>query len=137
MLNTPEKPNYLIFFSCNKASEIATVTTTKTKNIYSEMFITAVTAAAVPQMAPLLCLFSAVTISTVMLLIPVLIETATKWEESDSRTRLFLAFKNVFLLLLWLMILVNELVFLSMVMFKVMELGRNTDYTGYGLVRMI
>ncbi|XP_025158981.1 proton-coupled amino acid transporter-like protein pathetic [Harpegnathos saltator] len=59
-------------------------------------------AIAVPQMVPLLGLFAALGMSTMMLLIPILIETTTKWAEA---TRTLLA-KNVVIFVAWLLILI-------------------------------
>ncbi|XP_011155399.2 proton-coupled amino acid transporter-like protein pathetic isoform X2 [Solenopsis invicta] len=63
---------------------------------------TTLLAIAVPQMVPLLGLFSALGISTMMLLIPILIETSTKWAEA---TRTMLA-KNIAIFVVWLLILI-------------------------------
>lgn len=65
----------------------------------------ALLAIAVPQMVPLLGLFAALGMSTIMLLIPILIETATKWAEA---TRTLLA-KNIVIFVVWLLILVRFL----------------------------
>ncbi|XP_018407380.1 PREDICTED: uncharacterized protein LOC108783330 [Cyphomyrmex costatus] len=63
---------------------------------------TTLLAIAVPQMVPLLGLISALGISTIMLLIPILIETSTKWAEA---TRTMLA-KNIAIFIVWLLILI-------------------------------
>lgn len=63
----------------------------------------ALLAVAIPIMVPLLGLLAAVSISTVMLLIPILIETATKWEKA---TRFLLA-KNIGISVVWLLLLVS------------------------------
>ncbi|XP_018361673.1 PREDICTED: uncharacterized protein LOC108760307 [Trachymyrmex cornetzi] len=63
---------------------------------------TTLLAIAVPQMIPLLGLFSALGLSTLMLLIPILIETSTKWAEA---TRTMFA-KNIVIFIVWLIILV-------------------------------
>ncbi|XP_020287063.1 proton-coupled amino acid transporter-like protein pathetic [Pseudomyrmex gracilis] len=63
---------------------------------------TTLLAVAVPQMAPLLGLFSALSMSTIMLLIPILIETSTKWAEI---TKTMLA-KNIAIFIVWLLILI-------------------------------
>ncbi|RLU22446.1 hypothetical protein DMN91_004724 [Ooceraea biroi] len=63
----------------------------------------ALLAIAVPQMVPLLGLFSAFGMSTIMLLIPILIETSTKWTEA-TRTMLV---KNAVIFVVWLLILVR------------------------------
>ncbi|XP_036142916.1 proton-coupled amino acid transporter-like protein pathetic [Monomorium pharaonis] len=63
---------------------------------------TTLLAIAVPQMVPLLGLFSALGMSTIMLLIPILIETSTKWAEA---TRTMLA-KNIAICIVWLLILI-------------------------------
>lgn len=60
-------------------------------------------AIAVPQMVPLLGLLSALSISTMMLLIPILIETSVKWAEV---TRTTLA-KNAAIFVVWVLILVR------------------------------
>ncbi|KAG5321786.1 S36A1 protein, partial [Acromyrmex heyeri] len=65
--------------------------------------ITTLVALAVPQMVPLLGLFSALGMSTIMLLIPLLIEISTKWTEA---TRTLFA-KNIAVFVVWLMILVH------------------------------
>ncbi|EZA61066.1 Proton-coupled amino acid transporter [Ooceraea biroi] len=64
---------------------------------------TTLLAIAVPQMVPLLGLFSAFGMSTIMLLIPILIETSTKWTEA-TRTMLV---KNAVIFVVWLLILVR------------------------------
>lgn len=63
----------------------------------------ALLAIAVPQMVPLLGLLSALGMSTIMLLIPILIEMTTKWAEA---TRPMFA-KNVVIFVVWLLILVR------------------------------
>lgn len=63
----------------------------------------ALLAIAVPQMVPLLGLLSALSISTIMLLVPILIEMSTKWAES---TRPMIA-KNIGIFVIWLLILVR------------------------------
>ncbi|XP_011879552.1 PREDICTED: proton-coupled amino acid transporter 1-like [Vollenhovia emeryi] len=63
---------------------------------------TTLLAIAVPQMVPLLGLFSALGTSTIMLLIPILIETSTKWAEA-TRTMLV---KNIAIFVVWLLILI-------------------------------
>ncbi|KAG7213062.1 hypothetical protein KM043_002393 [Ampulex compressa] len=63
---------------------------------------TTLVAIAVPEMVPLLGLFAAVSMSTIMLLIPIVIEMATKWEVA---TRVMYA-KNGCILVLWILILV-------------------------------
>ncbi|KAL6439646.1 hypothetical protein ACFW04_004022 [Cataglyphis niger] len=63
---------------------------------------TTLLAIAVPQMVPLLGLLSALGMSTIMLLIPILIEMTTKWAES---TRPMIA-KNIAIFVIWLLILV-------------------------------
>lgn len=63
----------------------------------------ALLAIAVPQMVPLLGLLSALGMSTIMLLIPILIETSTKWAEA-TRTMLV---KNIAIFIVWLLILVR------------------------------
>ncbi|XP_018299755.1 proton-coupled amino acid transporter-like protein pathetic [Mycetomoellerius zeteki] len=63
---------------------------------------TTLLAIAVPQMVPLLGLFAALGMSTIMLLIPILIETSTKWAEA---TRTMFA-KNIAIFIVWLMILI-------------------------------
>ncbi|KAL0126633.1 hypothetical protein PUN28_005179 [Cardiocondyla obscurior] len=63
---------------------------------------TTLSAIAVPQMVPLLGLFSALGMSTIMLLILILIETSTKWAEA---TRTMLA-KNIAIFVVWLLILI-------------------------------
>ncbi|KAL6260498.1 hypothetical protein P5V15_008022 [Pogonomyrmex californicus] len=64
--------------------------------------VTAITllAMAVPQMVPLLGLLSSLSLSAMMLLIPILIETSTKWEEAS---RPLLA-KNIIIFIIWLFI---------------------------------
>ncbi|XP_072765917.1 proton-coupled amino acid transporter-like protein pathetic [Anoplolepis gracilipes] len=63
---------------------------------------TTLLAIAVPQMVPLLGLLSALGMSTIMLLIPILIEMSTKWSEA---TRPMFA-KNVVIFVVWLLILI-------------------------------
>ncbi|XP_023288802.1 proton-coupled amino acid transporter-like protein pathetic [Orussus abietinus] len=71
------------------------------------VLISTLMAIAVPQMASLLGLFSALNISTVMLLIPVMIETATKWERENSFQRKCLLVKNVSISVLWMFLMVS------------------------------
>ncbi|XP_043250291.1 proton-coupled amino acid transporter-like protein pathetic [Colletes gigas] len=63
---------------------------------------TTILAIAVPIMVPLLGLLAAISMTTVMLLIPTVIETTTKWERS---TRFLLA-KNISISFIWMLLLV-------------------------------
>ena len=61
---------------------------------------------AIPQMVPLVGLLTAISMTTMMLLIPVLIETTTKWE---TATRLLLA-KNIGIAVLWILLLISGVI---------------------------
>ncbi|XP_076752807.1 proton-coupled amino acid transporter-like protein pathetic isoform X2 [Xylocopa sonorina] len=63
---------------------------------------TTILAIAIPEMIPLLGFLTAFSMTTIMLLIPISVETATKWEEA---TRFFLA-KNICIFLIWILLLV-------------------------------
>lgn len=54
-------------------------------------------------MVPLLSLLAALSMTTVMLLIPIVIETATKWEQATR----FLLVKNIGITLIWILLLVS------------------------------
>ncbi|XP_053978862.1 proton-coupled amino acid transporter-like protein pathetic [Hylaeus volcanicus] len=69
---------------------------------FSGILLTTLLAITIPNMIPLLGLLTALSVTTVMLLIPVLIETATKWHEA---TRLLLA-KNISIFLIWMLLLI-------------------------------
>ncbi|KOX75034.1 Proton-coupled amino acid transporter 1 [Melipona quadrifasciata] len=70
----------------------------------SGVMIAATTLAiAVPKMVPLLSLLAALSMTTIMLLIPILIETATKWEQATR----FLFAKNISIFLIWVLLLVS------------------------------
>lgn len=58
---------------------------------------------AIPQMVPLVGLLTAISMTTMMLLIPVLIETTTKWR---TATKLLFA-KNIGISVLWIFLLVS------------------------------
>ncbi|XP_063975259.1 proton-coupled amino acid transporter-like protein pathetic [Diachasmimorpha longicaudata] len=64
-------------------------------------------AVAVPQMTPLLGLFTALSITTVMLLIPVAIEASTMWNYTDNRKSFCcLLIKDIIIFIVWLLMLV-------------------------------
>lgn len=54
-------------------------------------------------MVPLLSLLATLSMTTIMLLIPILIETATKWEQATR----FLFAKNIGIFLIWILLLVS------------------------------
>ncbi|CAD1474075.1 unnamed protein product, partial [Heterotrigona itama] len=58
-------------------------------------------AIAVPKMVPLLSFLAALSMTTIMLLIPILIETATKWQQATR----FLFAKNISIFLIWVLLL--------------------------------
>ncbi|CAL7943888.1 unnamed protein product [Xylocopa violacea] len=62
---------------------------------------TAILALAIPEMIPLLGLLTAFSMTTIMLLIPISVETATKWEEASW----FLLAKNICIFIIWVLLL--------------------------------
>ncbi|XP_060821372.1 proton-coupled amino acid transporter-like protein pathetic [Bombus pascuorum] len=63
---------------------------------------TTILAVSIPEMVPLLSLLAALSMTTIMLLIPVVIETATKWEQPTR----FLLVKNIGITLIWILLLI-------------------------------
>ncbi|XP_008216698.1 proton-coupled amino acid transporter-like protein pathetic isoform X1 [Nasonia vitripennis] len=63
-------------------------------------------AIALPHLAQLLGLFAALSMTTVMLLIPAMIEITTKWNDPGRARHYLMLVKNVFILFVWLMIMV-------------------------------
>ncbi|CAL7943887.1 unnamed protein product [Xylocopa violacea] len=63
---------------------------------------TAILALAIPEMIPLLGLLTAFSMTTIMLLIPISVETATKWEEASW----FLLAKNICIFIIWVLLLI-------------------------------
>ncbi|XP_015590133.1 proton-coupled amino acid transporter-like protein pathetic [Cephus cinctus] len=70
------------------------------------VFVSTFIAIAIPQMVPLLGLFTALTMTTAMLLIPITIELATKWEYTENRTLNFLIAKNIIIAIIWALLLI-------------------------------
>ncbi|XP_015438308.1 PREDICTED: proton-coupled amino acid transporter 1-like [Dufourea novaeangliae] len=68
----------------------------------SGILLTTLLAIAVPIMVPLLGLLAALSMTTVILLIPIIIETATKWEKATW----FLLAKNISISVVWMLLLV-------------------------------
>ncbi|XP_058789151.1 proton-coupled amino acid transporter-like protein pathetic [Phymastichus coffea] len=63
-------------------------------------------AIALPHMASLLGLFAAISMTTVMLLIPILIEIATKWNYLTGCKGRIMIIKNIVISIVWLMLLI-------------------------------
>ncbi|XP_076673491.1 proton-coupled amino acid transporter-like protein pathetic [Andrena cerasifolii] len=61
---------------------------------------------AIPQMVPLVALLNSVSMTTMMLLIPVLIETTTKWETASK----LLFAKNIGISVLWILLLISGVI---------------------------
>ena len=61
---------------------------------------------AIPQMVPLVGLLTAISMTTMMLLIPVLIETATKWETGSK----LLFAKNIGIFVMWILLLISGVI---------------------------
>ncbi|XP_016914190.1 proton-coupled amino acid transporter-like protein pathetic isoform X1 [Apis cerana] len=72
------------------------------ENIFRIIGATATTilAIAIPQMLPLLGFLAALSMTTIIVLIPIVIETATKWE---TATR-FLLVKNIVIFIIWMVL---------------------------------
>ncbi|KAJ8676540.1 hypothetical protein QAD02_012327 [Eretmocerus hayati] len=68
------------------------------------VFLTTSLAAAVPHMLPLLGLLTALTVTTIILFIPILIELATKWDYSSKAFRVLLLTKNFVIGVLWFLL---------------------------------
>lgn len=67
------------------------------------MILVAIVAVGVPEMVPLLGLLAAFNMTTIMLLIPTMIETTTKWEDATT----FLLVKNIGISLIWMLLMVS------------------------------
>lgn len=74
------------------------------ENIFRIIGATATTilAIAIPQMLPLLGFLAALSMTTIIVLIPIVIETATKWE---TATR-FLLVKNIVIFIIWMVLFI-------------------------------
>ncbi|XP_071864325.1 proton-coupled amino acid transporter-like protein pathetic [Bombus fervidus] len=69
---------------------------------FCSVIATTILAVSIPEMVPLLSLFAALSMTTIMLLMPAVIETATKWEQSTR----FLLVKNIGITLIWILLLI-------------------------------
>ncbi|KAL7306928.1 hypothetical protein TKK_0001087 [Trichogramma kaykai] len=60
---------------------------------------------AIPKLSLILGLFSTIGMTSMVLLIPILIETATKWEHLSSTRRILMSVKNLFMIFVWFILL--------------------------------
>ncbi|KAK0082372.1 hypothetical protein PV325_010510 [Microctonus aethiopoides] len=68
---------------------------------------TTIIAAAIPQMTPLLGLLTAICMTTMMLLLPAIIELMTKWYDKDSLPLFYYRWtKDILIIIVWLIMLV-------------------------------
>ncbi|KOC59051.1 hypothetical protein WH47_12865 [Habropoda laboriosa] len=74
---------------------------------FSGAIATTLVALAIPQLIPLLGLLTAISMTTIMLLVPVVIETATKWERATR----FLLVKNISISVVWVLLMTLYAIF--------------------------
>ncbi|CAK9795728.1 Proton-coupled amino acid transporter-like protein pathetic [Anthophora quadrimaculata] len=68
---------------------------------FAGVILTTLIAIAIPQLIPLLGLLTAISMTTIMLLVPIVTETATKWKKATR----FLIAKNISISVLWILLL--------------------------------
>jgi hypothetical protein len=84
-------------------------------NIVFSVSCTAAFTIALPHLMPVLGLFTSIGMTTVMFLIPIIIESLTKW--NDPR-KAFILIKNVFITIIWILLMVIINVFNANEIFK-------------------